>query len=212
VIRIPSPATNQAPFVVAVSGTSGSGKSTVIARLLDHLGEATRLHFDDYIVLGNDVAEITAWLEGGANPNWVETPRLVEDLDRLVGGNLFPRCDDDAPLHPAPFVILEEPFGRARDEMAPLIDLAVHLEVPLDIALGRRILRAIREEAAATHAELVADIEDQMQAFLHGGRAAYQAIDRSARGAADLVLDGLLPAEDLARLIFVEIDRRKGSG
>jgi uridine kinase len=195
-------------FVLAVSGTSGSGKSTVIRALIDHLGDATRLHFDDYIMLGNDVAQIRAWLDAGADPNWVETPRLAEDLGRLAGGDAVAGPKDGETLHPAPFIVLEEPFGRARREMAPLIDLAIHLEVPLDIALGRRILRAIRKDEATNHAELVADIEGQMQAFLGGGRDAYQAIDRSALDSADLVLDGLLPADDLARLILAEIGLR----
>jgi uridine kinase len=196
---------------MAVSGTSGSGKSTVIDRLVRHLGTATRLHFDDYIVLGNDIDEIRAWLENGADPNWVRTPRLVEDLSRLAAGSPIVR-PEGATLHPAPFIILEEPFGRARDEMAPLIDLAVHLDVPLDIALSRRVLRAVKEQGEAeamSHAELVADIEGQMRAFLGGGRDAYQAIDRSAQQAADLVLDGVLPVDDLVRLILPEMEPRR---
>lgn len=202
------PSSARSGFVVAISGTSGSGKSTVIDRLVGHLGNATRLHFDDYTVLGNDVAEIRTWLEDGADPNWVKTPKLAEDLARLAAGNPIIRSEG-ATIHPAPFIILEEPFGRARAEMAPLIDLAVHLHVPLDIALGRRILRAIREQdeaEAVTHAELVADIEGQMHAFLGGGRDAYQAIDRSAQQAAHLVLDGVLPAVELVRSIVSRIE------
>ncbi|GAA0331083.1 hypothetical protein GCM10009087_46560 [Sphingomonas oligophenolica] len=208
--RNPLSPIDRPPFVMAVSGTSGSGKSTVIDRLVDHLGTATRLHFDDYIVLGNDVDEIGAWLESGADPNWVKTPRLVQDLSGLAAGGPIAR-PEGAVLHPAPFIILEEPFGRARDEIAPLIHLAVHLDVPLDVALSRRILRAIREQGeaeAATHAELVTDIEGQMRAFLGGGRDAYRAIDRSAQQAADLVLDGLLPVDDLVRLILSEMELR----
>ena len=204
-------ASDRPPFVMAVSGTSGSGKSTVIDRLIDHLGTATRLHFDDYIVLGNDVDEIRAWLENGADPNWVRTPRLASDLSGLAAGSPIVR-PEGAILHPAPFIILEEPFGRARGEMAPLIHLAVHLDVPLDIALSRRLLRAIREQGeaeATSHAELVTDIEGQMRAFLGGGRDAYQAIDHAARQAADLVLDGLLPVDDLVRLILSEMEPRQ---
>lgn len=200
-------------FVVAVSGTSGAGKSTIIEGLAARLGEATRLHFDEYLVLGNDVGEIVAWLAEGADPDRVETPELAADLARLVAGQPVARPGGGAAIRPAPFIIIEEPFGRARREIAPLIDFAVHLDVPLEIALGRRLLRAIHALPIADppggHAELVADIEGQLLAFLAIGREAYLAADRAARGAADLVLDGLQPPDALVVRLVSELDRRR---
>ena len=199
-------------LVVAVSGTSGAGKTTIIDGLAARLGEATRLHFDDYLVLGNDVGEIVAWLAEGADPDRIETPELAADLTRLAAGHPVARPGGGAVIRPAPFIIIEEPFGRARREMAPLIDFAVHLDVPLDIALGRRLLRAIRAlpvtDPPGGHAELVTDIEGQLDAFLAIGRDAYLAADRAARGAADLVLDGLQPPDALVARLASELAQR----
>jgi len=194
--------------VLAVSGTSGAGKSTLIAETASRLGGATRLHFDDYIVLGTDIAEITAWLEGGCDPNWLTTPRLVADLRQLIAGKAITRPNDSRLVHPAPVIILEEPFGRARREIAPLIDFAVHIDVPPDVALGRRILRDIQTQAESgqvSHAALLRDISGQLQSFLAVGRHAYRAAERSARESADLVLDGLRPADELAAQVLAQI-------
>jgi uridine kinase len=199
-------------FVVAVSGTSGAGKSTLITQAASRLVSATRLHLDDYIILGNDVEEITDWLERGGDPNGLTTPRLVADLRQLIGGRAVITPRNARLVNPASVIIVEEPFGRSRREMAPLIDLAVHLEVPPEVALGRRVLRAIQAHAGSPlgggYADLVADIAGQLQAFLAIGRKAYQAAERSARGAADAVLDGLRPIDELIEWLVAEIRSR----
>jgi uridine kinase len=199
-------------FVVAVSGTSGAGKSTLIARTASRLGGAAHLHFDDYIVLGNDIEEITIWLDGGGNPDWLATPRLVADLRRLMTGNAVIRPNGARGVQPAPVIIVEEPFGRSRAEMAPLIDLAVHLEVPPEVALARRVLREIQAHAGSGsggHAEWLAGTAGQLQAFLAVGRDAYRAAERSAREVADLVLDGLRPTDELAEQVIAQIASRR---
>jgi uridine kinase len=200
-------------FLVAVSGISGAGKSTLIDMAVDRLDSATRLHFDDYIVLGNDIGEIMAWLRAGGDPNRLATPRLVADLRRLLAGSSVVPTLCAKPVHPAAVVILEEPFGRARREIAPLIDLAVHLQVPLDVALGRQLLRTIRSHSGKGSdgggVDLIADIEGQLQAFLAVGRDAYLAAEGFAREAADLVLDGLRPADELVERLLSEIGSRR---
>lgn len=172
------------PLVVAVSGTSGAGKSTLVAALAARFTGAARLAFDDYVTLGNDVDAIADWLAGGVDPDRIETPRLIDALRLLIAGE-------------AALVLLEEPFGRARTEMAALIDWSVHLDVPLDVALARRLLRS----------DDVEQRDEQLRAFLNGGRDVYLAIDRVARDAADSILDGLRTTETLVEAIATEIER-----
>jgi hypothetical protein len=44
---------------------------------------------------------------------------------------------------PSEFIVIEEPMGRERAEMASLIDFVAVIETPLEIALTRRLLRDI---------------------------------------------------------------------
>lgn len=197
------------PLVVAVSGPSGAGKSSLIEAVATRLGRIARLHFDDYVTLGNDIGTIAAWLEDGADPNRVATPRLADDLRRLADGGGTDGTGDRAPAGPVDVVILEEPFGRSRDEVGPLIDMAVHIDVPPDLALARRILRLLGERRDRGDAAVLDDAEGQLRAFLAVGRAAYQAADRAARAAADLMLDGTLPVEALAEALLSAIAARR---
>ncbi|HEY0836031.1 MAG TPA: hypothetical protein VGE72_19155 [Azospirillum sp.] len=194
----PLPPRRGPTLVVAVSGPSGAGKSSVIEAAAARLGDTARLHFDHYITLGNDIGEITAWLEAGGDPDHIATPRLASDLQSLIDGGWIERPHDRARIGPADFVILEEPFGRSRAEVAALIDFAVHIDVPADVALARRTLRLIGERPALGDAAVLDEVAGQLRAFLAVGRDAYLAADRAARAAADLVLDGMRPVDALA--------------
>ena len=196
-------------FVVAVSGTSGGGKTTLVKKTAALLGDVVRLHFDDYIFLGNDPSEIRAWLEAGADPDHLKTPRLADDLRKLRSGEATRPPDGSGVIEPAGFVLLEEPFGRSRGDVAPYIDLSAHIELPADVALARRIVRAIEEREQPDPGQMLAHIQHDLKAYLLAGRESYEAANRAARESADLVLDGLRPADELAAELVAEIRRRR---
>lgn len=199
------------PFVTVVSGTSGGGKSTLVRRLDALLpGQVLRLHFDDYLHLGNEPEVILEWLERGADPNEIETPELVDHLERLRAGRSIERGADARPLEPKPVILVEDPFGRSRRSMVPLVDWAVHLELPPDVALARRLVRSLEDREAERREEqqLLREIHHDLRAYLAAGRRAYRAAETAARREADRVLDGLRSPEELADEMISEIRRR----
>ena len=198
---------NDSSLVIAVSGTSGAGKSSVIATTAEMLMGAARLHFDDYVTLGNDIAQIRAWIDAGADPDEIKTPVMAVDLRNLIAGKPVQPPNGGSIVHPANYIMIEEPFGRARQELAGLIDLTVYIDVPPDVALARRIVREIASPQKQA-AQLVGEIEGQLLAFLAIGRDAYLAAARAARDSADLLLDGMLPIDELAATIVEEVRRR----
>jgi uridine kinase len=198
---------NGSSFVIAVSGTSGAGKSSLISTAAALLSSAVRLHFDDYVTLGNDIAQIRAWIDAGASPDEIKTPVLAVDLRSLISGEPIRPPNAGHMVHPADYIMLEEPFGRSRLELAPFIDLTVFIDVPPDVALARRIIREIAAQQNGTE-HLVGEIEGQLRAFLAIGRDAYLAAARAARESADIVLDGMLPIDELAAALVDEVRRR----
>jgi uridine kinase len=197
------------PFVVAVSGTSGGGKTTLVDKAAELLKNSVRLHFDDYVVVDNDPAVIRAWLDAGANPDEFKTPRLPDDLRTLISGEPVVLPDGGGIIEPAGFILLEEPFGRARGELAALIDFAVHLHVPADIALARRIVRSIEAQERPADEQLIEYIHRELKIYIAAGREAYVAAERAAAKSADLVLDGMRTTDDLAAELVAEIHRRR---
>ena len=115
------------------------------------------------------------------DPNAVETPQFAADLERLRRRQSVRLPQDHGSVEPADFVILEEPFGRSRDVMAPMIDLAVHIAIPHDVAMARRLLRTVGLRPQMGDPGLIDELEEQLRAFLAGGRDIYLALDIQAQ-------------------------------
>jgi uridine kinase len=201
-------------FVIAICGTSGAGKTRLVELTVRLLGDAVALHFDDYRSDSRYPADLGAWLEAGADPDAWQTPRMAADLMALRAGRPVAAPGRPGPLQPRRYVVVEEPFGRARREIAAGIDFAAYLDLPMEIALARKLRRDLAGAARELGAQGALDrVSLFFEEYLEGrGRDAYLAGNQRARESCDLVLDGMLPVELLAREIVhrVTTARREG--
>jgi len=180
-------------YVVAVSGISGAGKTSVIRRASELLESAVGLYFDDYAAASTYPPDLKEWVERGANVDEWQTPQLAADLRALREG-------------PNVVVLVEEPFGKLRREMAGLIDLAIHLEVPADVLLARRLMRKIEEQRDSE--TLIARLEDDLRHHLGAGRKLDALGSNAAAKAADVVVDATMSIDEIAERVVAEIRRR----
>lgn len=141
------------PFVVAIDGRSGAGKSSFAACLSEHLG-ATILEGDDFFAGGVSVSSETAERLARTCIDW---QRLRGVLERLVAGEAaryhpfdWDRFDgslSSAAVTLAPSrIILVEGVYAARPELADLVDCAILLTLADDL----REDRLLRREGALT--------------------------------------------------------------
>lgn len=114
--------------VVAISGVSGSGKTSVVKKL-SHTFSCPSIHFDDHTDENTYPKDMKHWLDNGANVSDIKTPKLVNALHHLIA-----QSNDD-------FIFIEEPFGRCREPIASLIDYVVLLDMPMEVCLSRVISR-----------------------------------------------------------------------
>ena len=145
--------------------------------------------------------DFKAWLQSGADPNDWKTPQLVQDLQSLRAGVAVSHPRNGVSLEPKPVIVVEEPFGRARDEMNANVDFAAHINLPLDLALVRLLRRMLAEDAAKVEAKrrgCLAIVESLSGMFLDDGvRGLFLQSDTQAARNADIILNGTLTPENL---------------
>ncbi|MEO7911700.1 MAG: hypothetical protein ABIV47_18805 [Roseiflexaceae bacterium] len=195
-------------FVIAVSGPSGAGKSTAVRNLVVRLDDALALYFDDYEA-SSIYPDIEQWLANGADPNQFQTPQLSADLRALHAGEAVTLAHNNQVAQPTRVIVLEEPFGRERADVADVIDFVVCIELPLEIALARKLLRMLgfflaeqTPDAFAKHLQFF------LPWYLESGRELYRAVQQRVLQNCNLIADGMLPPDALADFIEAAIRAR----
>lgn len=199
--------------VVAISGPSGARKTTIVVESGRVLADATLLFFDYYGSVAKVYPNQTEWVREGCDPDArISVPQLVTDLQKLRKGDSIERPPGDRfpsnvprqpVVHSARYIFLEEPWGRDRTEISSLIDLVVHIDVPLDVSLCRRMIRDALFETPLDRAR------DYLESSLHGFYARQQKVgDR-----ADLVVDGRRSVEEIVGVAadFIQNTTAEGS-
>ena len=192
-------------YVIAVCGTSGAGKSTVIEFLMALLGDAIVLRMDDYET-SNLFPDLARWLEEGADPNQFLSPQFISDLRSLRNGVGVTLPGAQEEMGPARFILVEEPFGREREQMRDLIDFVAYIDVPPEIALVRQVLRKNPFLPWEQDPEIfIHHLRDFLSWYIHVGRSAYQAMIPRVMKNSDLLIDGMLPPEKIAEKIYTAV-------
>ena len=195
-------------YVIALSGPSGAGKSTIIQNLINLFDNAVALRFDDYIETST-YPPVIAWLEGGANPDEFITSKFVADVRSLKEGGSILHPETKARIGPASFVVIEEPFGKARTDMRALIDFHVQIDIPLEIALARKIMRDFLSIVEDPH-ESMKRLQSYLHFYLRAGHALHIAVRNRALQDRELIVDGTLHSETVAQRIFEAVlEKRK---
>lgn len=143
-------------YVIAISGGSGSGKSTVTRCLTEILGEDKVLVIsqDDYY---RDLSHLPFQERDNENfddPASIDAELLKEQFTSLVKNEsiekpiycfkTFTRKKQFKLLEPKKFIILEGIFSLCFEEIFPYIDLKLYVDVPDDLRFIRRLGRDVK--------------------------------------------------------------------
>ena len=182
-------------FVIGLSGVPGSGKTTLMRRLLRNYGPAETVYYDRYHP-GMTDDEINDWFARNGDPNEFVLAELVGELTR--------RTQIRQGVGSRPLVLFETAFGRAHRATGAFIDFSIWIDTPLDIALARAnrvFLESLRHDPAPNAA---AEFAAWLTRYMEGYpmlRTSYLALREQLAATADLVIDGSGPVEASADLV-----------
>jgi len=168
-----------ASIILGIAGGSASGKSAVVQRLVEMLGEgrAVVISHDAYY---HDLSYLPPERRSEINvdhPDSLDTGLLVDHLGVLRSGRPVEvpvydyvtqtRAASGVRVHPVPVVVVEGLFTLFDERLRAMMDLRAWVEVPAEERLRRRIHRDVRDrgrvqaEVERLHARVVQPMHER---------------------------------------------------
>lgn len=173
--------------IIGISGKTGAGKTT-LAHALASVLNASMVCWDDFDDISQSPDDYIDWYKRGENYSEWNYPALADTLQALKSKKPIIHPVLKTILYPTDYIIFDAPLGRLHKQTGKYIDLCVHVEVPLDVSLCRRLLRDF-SVPDKTKDELLKEIEF----YLSDSRILF--FDDDLKRDADLMLDGMLSTE-----------------
>ena len=152
------------PIIVGIAGGTASGKTTVVQRVVDALGEdrVTVIQHDSYYRDRSSVPPEDRLKINYDHPDALETSLLVEHLRELRVGRSIERPVYDFANHTRrsetvqiaarAAVLVEGILILAEPELRDLLDIRVFVDADADLRLIRRLERDVSERGRAADA------------------------------------------------------------
>lgn len=154
------------PVIIGLAGGSGSGKSTILRRLLEELGpeRVSVLEHDAYYRDLDDIPFEDRLRINYDHPDSLETSLLVQHVEHLLEGRAVDKPIYDFTRHtrssstvridPTPIIIVEGILVLAEPELTKRMDIRLFVDTDDDIRLMRRIRRDMIERGRSLESVL----------------------------------------------------------
>jgi uridine kinase len=148
---------NSRPIVIGVAGGSGSGKTTVVRRIVESLGndKVTVLEHDRYYRDRSDLRLEERAALNYDHPDSLDTDLMVQHLEALRAGNdvdvpvydfaRYARTAATEAAHPRRAIIVEGILIFTDAALRALLDVKVFVDADDDIRFIRRLRRDVAE-------------------------------------------------------------------
>lgn len=173
--------------IIGISGISGAGKSTLGNALAKELN-ATAIHWDEFDEISIWPEDYVRWYHSGQNYDEWNYSALAEVLKLIKS--------EQSVLHPVhhycikadQYLVFDAPMGRLHKQTGQYIDRLIHIDVPLDVSLCRRLLRDYKNKQCDKQSLL-----DELKFYINESRPLF--FDDQLKINADLIIDGLHTTE-----------------
>lgn len=180
------------PYIIGITGGSGSGKTLFLNSLLDHFtdGEVCLISQDNYYKPRDEQPVDEKGIKNFDLPLSIDFEAYKRDIISLKAGNSViqqeytfnnPEAENrQIELKPARVIVVEGLFVLFFKEIADLLDLKVFIEAKDYIKLKRRIIRDDKERGY--------DLDDVLYRYEHHVMPTYDQYIKPYKSDADLII------------------------
>lgn len=143
------------PFLIGISGGSGSGKTFFLKSFLDHFNpeNISLISQDDYYLPSGDLTHEENVLYNFDIPASFDEQQFTNDIQKILNGETIHKKEYTfnvgepkiLEIQSAPIIIVEGLLIFHFQKIAELIDMKIFIDADEEVALQRRIKRDIEE-------------------------------------------------------------------
>ena len=143
-------------MILGIAGGTGSGKTTITRRLIQHFGsDVSVIHHDNYYKAHHDMPYEERAKLNYDHPDSFDTELLVEALKELKKGHavtcpvydytIHDRTDKTVTIKPTRVIIVEGILIFESRELCEQMDIKIFVDTDADVRILRRIVRDVRD-------------------------------------------------------------------
>ncbi|WP_320042533.1 uridine kinase [uncultured Desulfobacter sp.] len=198
-------------YVIGIAGGSGSGKTTIINRILQHTGpdRVAVIRHDWYYKHHPHLPSADRAQVNYDHPDALDTALLVKQLRALLDGqpvtapqydyNTHLRLAQTLTIHPCPVIIIDGILILTDPALKAMIDLKVYVDTDPDIRFIRRMNRDIEHRGRTR--------ESVVNQYLETVKPMHDRFVYPSRKCADIIVPGGSHNDSVLDLLTTKIDR-----
>ena len=178
-------------IVIGIAGGTGSGKTTITRRIVEHFGsEVTVLYHDNYYRERHDLSYDERVRLNYDHPDAFDTERMTEDLTRLKQGEtiecpvydytIYDRSDQTLIVRPTRVIIVEGILIFHSKQLRDLMDIKLYVDADADVRILRRIVRDVKERGRS--------LDSVISQYLHTVKPMHEAFVEPTKRYADVII------------------------
>jgi uridine kinase len=183
-----------------MSGVSGAGKTT-LAKALAKVLQATLIQWDDFDEISEGPDDYVDWYNRGRDYKEWNYQALADVLHALKHKKTIDHPVLGEQLFPTEYIIFDAPLGRLHHQTGQYLDVCVHIEVPLDVSLSRRLIRDFKSNDKAKD-----NLLEELEHYLSVTRPLF--FDDHLKENADLCIDGMLSTDQQVASVLAALKHR----
>ena len=141
-------------IVIGIAGGTGSGKTTITRKIMQHFGgDVSVVYHDNYYKAHHNMSYNERTKLNYDHPDAFDTDLLIEDLKKLRRGETIQCPVYDYTAHdrssktvtPAKVIVVEGILIFQSEELCKLMDIKIYVDTDADVRILRRIVRDVRD-------------------------------------------------------------------